>query len=186
MNNDDNNIINNNNNTIIRKHICDQNHEKWYEYIYYPYYKDSTHNSKHMFDIYTLTHVFWSAVLMYIISNMNLIELNTTLSATLSVTAIVSLIITVYFEYHENLPESIKKYRRLEIDSMGKTTYRGDTTINIFGDIIGNVIGIILIVLAMTDIMTIQDVLLILLLIFIYVTNVVGIEYWTDFISFLI
>lgn len=39
--------------------ICDQEHKNWYEHIYAPYSINSPHNSKHMFDIYSLTHIFF-------------------------------------------------------------------------------------------------------------------------------
>jgi hypothetical protein len=103
--------------------LCDQTHDNWYEHIYSPYYPNS-HNSKH-FDIYTHTHVFWRMLLMYIGKRL-FPDYKNFIVVTLFV-------ISTLFEVHENLPENIKMYKRIEIDSSGESSYRGDTLINSFG-----------------------------------------------------
>ena len=47
------------------------------------------------------------------------------------------------FEILENTQWFIEKYRLEEIKNMGKTDYHGDSFINVVGDIICNVIGIL-------------------------------------------
>ena len=49
---------------------------------------------------------------------------------------------STYFEYIENTLEGIQRYRRFEIDKSGKTSYRGDTYLNIIGDTIANLLGL--------------------------------------------
>lgn len=39
-------------------HICDQPHDHWYEQLFTRYYPYSPHNSKHLIDGYSLTHIF--------------------------------------------------------------------------------------------------------------------------------
>ena len=87
---------------------------------------------------------------------------------------------TTLFEIHENLPEQIIKYRRIEVDSSGKSSYRGDSLINLIGDIIGNVIGIYLALTLGNSITTI-----ILIILFLVITNVVGLSYWVEFLEFI-
>jgi hypothetical protein len=154
---------------IKRLHVCDQPH-KWYEQLYTKHYPGSPHNSKHMFDIYALTHVFWTAVLSLVVGI--IFGLN-------SYTIAGIVLYTMYFEYHENKIEQIIMYRRIEVDSSGHTTYRGDSTINIVGDIIGNILGLMLVLYTTT-----QNTLITLFVLFLYITSVVGIGYWTEFIEF--
>lgn len=156
---------------IKRLLFCDQPHNNIFDYIYYPHKKDSPHNSKHMFDIYFLTHIFWSIILalsLNIFDNKNHV-------------IIMSIIITTFFEIYENMKGQIIKYNRIEKNSSGESQYRGDSLINIIGDIIGNLLGIYL---AMKFNISIN--LIILIILFIVVTQIIGLNYWTEFIKFLI
>lgn len=150
--------------------ICDQPHEHWYQQIYNDYYPESPHNSKHLFDIYTLTHIFWSALITLILKKF--------MSTNYAV--ILTFLVTAAFEIFENLDAQIIKYRRIEVDSTGKSSYRGDSFINSIGDIIGNMIGIY-IGITLSN----QNTLIILLILFLVITNIVGFSYWTDFFQFL-
>ena len=91
------------------------------------------------------------------------------------------IVLTIMFEVYENLPQQIKKYRRIEISESKTTSYRGDSGINIIGDIIFNVIGVYLgyKLKTMTSLIT-------LFITFIGITRTVGFSYWTEFISFLV
>jgi len=89
-------------------------------------------------------------------------------------------ILTTLFEIYENLDEQIIKYNRIEKDSSGKSTYRGDSFINVLGDILFNLIGVLL-----GYYLSFHNSILILFIIFLVVTNVVGFNYWTEFISFI-
>ena len=152
--------------------ICDQLHGNWYENIYNSYYPNSPHNSKHLFDIYTLSHIFWSALLVIILKKI----FNDKLGLALPIGVF---LLTTYFEIHENTEEQIVKYRRIEIDSSG-TSYRGDSLINLIGDIIGNIIGIYL-GLALSN----QAISIVLVILFLVITNIVGFSYWLEFFEFL-
>jgi hypothetical protein len=151
---------------------CDQHHDNWYEYIYSPYYSNSPHNSKHMFDIYTLGHVFWQMLFMWIGKKI--------LPSHKKEVASILFIISSLFEFYENQPEQIIKYRRIEITSSGKTSYRGDSIINSFGDIIGNCIGIYLGYILEEDSM----IIFILIMFFFVITINIELVYWTDLIQF--
>lgn len=153
-------------------HVCDQKHKHWYEHIIQCHKPYSPHNSKHMFDIYSLTHIFWSLLLITILNKY--VDRYTSF-------IIMSIIVNI-FEIIENLPQNIVKYHRIEVDSSGKSEYRGDSTINIIGDIIFNMIGSYLGY-------TIKDnniITVILIVLFLSITQVVGLDYWTDFIKYVI
>lgn len=155
--------------------FCDQNHKYWWEYIYNSYTPNSPHNSKHLFDIYTQTHVFWS-VLLLLITNNTIRPYSHNIN---KIIVLLILLLIIYFEYHENQPEQIVKYRRVEIDSTGISSYRGDSLLNLLGDII---IGLISVYIAYNSSNKIN--IIILVLTFITITFVVGIDYWKDFIKF--
>jgi hypothetical protein len=160
------------------KLFCDHishnnNYNKWYEQIYSPYYINSPHNSKHLFDIYTLTHIFWAIIMT--------VFLKLFIKNNLAIFIFV-LVIKILFEIHENRPSQIIKYNRIEKDSSGNTTYRGDTLINSIGDIIGGIIGIY-IGLYITNYVVILSILSIL---FLVITNTVGISYWSEFFGFIL
>lgn len=150
---------------------CDQPHANMYDQIYASYYPKSPHNSKHLFDIYTNTHIFWLMLFMFI--GKKLCPDHKQEIATLL------LIASSWFEIYENQLEQIIKYRRIEINSMGETSYRGDSLINSIGDLLGNFIGIYL-GYNLDD----SFCLLILIALFFVVTSTVGFSYWTDFIEF--
>ena len=157
---------------IKRLHICDQSHDHWYEHIYSPYCVNSPHNSKHMFDIYSLTHIFWPLLFSWLFKK--LLNKN-------GYMFIAMIIITTLFEIHENIPKNIIRYRRVEINQSGHTTYRGDSTINIIGDILLNIIGIYIGFHFDNDVL----IGIILTITFLIVTIVVGINYWIEFIQYL-
>lgn len=158
---------------IKRLHYCDQPHNNWYEYIYSKHELGSPHESKHMFDIYSLTHTFWSLVLVLVLKYILGSDKNLKVG-------IISILITTFFEIYENLPNQIVKYNRIEIDSDGKSNYRGDSSINIIGDIIFNLIGIYFGLYFGKNMNFI-----ILLLLFLTITKVTGFSYWTNFIEYL-
>ena len=162
---------------IKRIPYCDQPHSHWWEYIYNSYSQNSPHNSKHFIDVYTLTHIFWSMLMVFIGKKINSKYLLG--AGNYTTTAIVAIIVTV-FEIHENLPEQIKKYHRIEVDSLGESTYRGDSTLNIVGDILFNFLGVYL-GYTMSD----SNAVCILAGLYIVITSVVGMSYWTDFFKFL-
>jgi len=155
--------------------LCDQKHNHWWEYIYNSYYPNSPHNSKHAFDIYTLTHIFWP-VLLVLIANNTIRPYNQNINR---IVIFLILFIIVYFEYHENQPEQIVKYRRIEIDSSGVSSYRGDSSVNLLGDI---VVGLLSVYIAYNS-SNITNIIL-LVLTFITITHIVGMTYWKDFIKF--
>lgn len=154
---------------IKRLHWCDQPHNYWYEHII-DFEPKSAHGSKHMFDIYSFTHIFWPLLLTLIAKK---------IFGTSIYVPIAIFIITTIFELYENIPENIIKYHRIEVDSSGESTYRGDSTINIIGDIIFNAIGIYIGYMYSDSVN-----LIILVLTFIVITSVVGIKYWTEFLRY--
>ena len=156
---------------ITRLHICDQSHTNWYEYIYSCFYPFSPHIDKHMFDIYSLTHLFWPMLLMLIS--------NAVFGKNIKF-AIFIIFFTTIFEIHENMENQIRKYHRIEVDSQGNSNYKGDSTINIIGDIIFNIIGVFLAYALSGDMSVV-----VLTMAFIIITYTVGFVYWTDFIKFL-
>lgn|SRR3990170_1473525 len=158
---------------IKRLLICDQPHKHWYEYIYNSYYPQSPHNSKHIFDIYSLTHIFWPMILVFI---------GKKIFGKSKWIPIIIFMVTTFFEIYENLPEQIIKYHRIEIDQDGKSSYRGDSLINLIGDILFNIIGICLGYYVDSWL----NFFIIILIVFTIITSVVGISYWTSFIKFLI
>lgn len=151
---------------------CDQPHAHWYEHIYSSYYPNSPHNSKHMFDVYTLTHVFWPMLFMWIGKKLIPFYKNEI--------AIILIILSSFFELYENQPNQIIKYRRIEINSSGKTNYRGDSVINSIGDILGNIIGVYLGYVIEED----ATFVFIMIMLFFIVTINVEFTYWTDFMQF--
>lgn len=151
---------------IKRLHMCDQNH-KWYEQIYWPYSPSSSHNSKHMFDIYSLTHIFWPAIFTHLLKK---------ITTSKKMAIIVVFIISSLFEIYENMPEQIIKYQRVEINSSRETSYRGDSTINVIGDILANIAGIYLgNYCPWTTVITT----------FFIITNTIGLNYWKEFVIYL-
>ena len=164
--------------------ICDQPHSSPIEYIYNKYYPNSPHNSKHMFDIYSFTHTFWS-MFVFVLLRLLLSKIN--FYITDLQLAIVVFLITSYFEIHENQEEQIIKYRRIEIDANGHSSYRGDTVMNIIGDIISNSIGIFLAyyLLNSSGGKYSNYVIPTLILIFGIITKVVGVGYWLEFFEFM-
>ena len=125
-----------------------------------------------MFDVYSLTHLFWAGLLMWGMSQ--------TLGYTFS-NAVIVAVITAVFEIHENMEQQIKNYRRIEIDQSGQTTYRGDSTINIIGDILFNLVGIYIAFYIRNPI----HIALILSGTFGIITHTVGLDYWIEFFKFL-
>lgn len=153
------------------KVICDQQHSSIIEHIYSPFKnQDSPHNSKHLFDIYSLTHIFWCMALAF------------TFLGRLSPKQIwiIALVLSIMFEIYENSPTQIEKYRRIETNSQGSSSYRGDTVINLIGDIITNMIGVYL---ALN--LPIYSVIMILVGLFIRITQVLGVKYWTETFQFI-
>ena len=151
--------------------FCDQAHNYWFEQIYWPYTIDSPHNSKHLFDIYSLTHVFWLLLLSMICKN--LFENRT-------IPIIFLIFLSTLFEIHENSSDQIIKYNRIEVNSLGQSSYRGDSLINSLGDIFCNIIGIYI---GYNYSNTVNIAVLILL--FLVITYTVGFSYWTDFFKFM-
>jgi len=151
---------------------CDQPHENWVEQIYTDYYSKSPHNSKHLFEIYSLTHIFWKIVLTVIIKQF---------CSNNKLNMIFIPLISVLFEIHENLDVNIKKYQRIEIDSQGFTSYRGDSIINIIGDIMCGILGVYIGLY-----FDVKIVIFILISLFIIITKILGLVYWNDFFKFLI
>lgn len=162
------------------KKLCDQPHSKWHEYIYHKYYPNSQHNSKHMFDVYSLTHTFWSFFLFVALRTI-LPKIN--FKITDFQLAMLVFVFTTYFEIHENEEEQIVKYRRIEINENGESSYRGDTMINILGDITSNSIGIYLGYILSNGLSS--YIIPVLLLLFGLITKIVGMGYWIEFFQFL-
>ena len=79
------------------------------------------------------------------------------------------------------MPKNIIRYRRVEINQSGHTTYRSDSTINIIGDILLNIIGIYIAFQFDNDFL----IGIILIVTFLVITIVVGINYWIEFIQYL-
>ena len=157
---------------IKRLLICDQPHKYWYEYLYNTYYPNSPHNSKHLFDIYSLTHLFWPMLLTFLCKN---------IFGNNILIPIILIILTTYFEIHENLEKQIIKYYRIEVNSNGQSSYRGDSLINSVGDILVNIFAIYIAFNA-TNITT----LIILFILFGVITKIIGFSYWIEFLGFLL
>jgi hypothetical protein len=151
-------------------YICNQPHQFPYEYLYSSYQIDSPHNSKHLFDIYTLTHVFWLIVLASLGKMIN----NSYILPIIFVSS-------VFFEMYENDHRQIIKYNRIETDSYGYSSYRGDSAMNVVGDIIGNIVGIYI-----GMFFSGKAVIIILVALFAVITQVVGLSYWTDLPQFFV
>jgi VanZ family protein len=154
------------------KVICDQQHSSVIEHIYSPFKnQDSPHNSKHLFDIYSLTHIFWCMALS--LMSFTFLRLSS------KQIWVITVILSIMFEIHENSPPQIEKYIRIEVNSQGRSSYRGDTYINLIGDIISNMIGVYL---ALN--LSIHSVIMILFGLFIRITQVLGVKYWTEMFQF--
>jgi hypothetical protein len=97
------------------------------------------------------------------------------------VIAILLTIFTTAFEIYENLPKQIVKYHRIEVDSTGESSYRGDSTINIAGDIIFNMMGIYI----GYKVDNLTHAILILLIKSVIITKTIGFNYWTESFSFM-
>ena len=89
-------------------------------------------SSIHLFDFYSITHLFWPFLIA-------LILLQFPLSKGLII--VVTFIIATLFEVLENQDWFIDRYRLQEEDDLGKSNYFGDSRINIFGDILSNLAG---------------------------------------------
>jgi hypothetical protein len=177
--NNDKNIKNKNINNkcviVKRLHYCDQPHDHWYEHIFHKYYLGSKHQSKHMIDDFTLTHIFWPILFYYLLKVINI-----------HCPEMIVLICTSFFEIYENMEHQIVKYHRIEIDSSGESTYRGDSTINIIGDLMSHVISIYVAIYLFNTKNNHLNILLTLLILFCTITKLVGISYWTEFMEFMI
>ena len=161
-------------------YLCNQPHSKWHEHIYHKYYPNSPHNSKHMFDVYSLTHTFWSFFLFVVLRSL-LPKIN--FKITDIQLGLVVFAFTTYFEIHENQEEQIIKYRRIEINESGESSYRGDTIINIIGDIVSNSFGILLGYVLSNGCSS--YIIPALLGLFALITKIVGMGYWIEFFQFL-
>lgn len=157
---------------IKRLYVCDQPHDNWYEHIITPHYSKSPHNSKHLIDAYSLTHVFWPMLLTFVLRKM----FNNHPSIPIIVFGICFI-----FEIIENQKDSIIKYRRIEIDSNGSTSYRGDSMLNIVGDLMFNVAGIYLAMNIESD----QIIVFVIVMLFFMIVQIVGMQYWVDFLNFI-
>jgi hypothetical protein len=131
------------------------------------------HGSKHLFDIYSLTHTFWGLVTTILLLQVTPSSHKNKILITIS-----SLFIA--FEIHENLESQIIRYRRFEKDAQGGTSYRGDSTINIIGDIVTSLLGIYL-----GAVLAPSAAMFSLTIIFILVTRVLSLSYWVEFLKFL-
>lgn len=151
---------------------CDQPHNCPLEHIFSYYPPMSPHGSKHMFDQYSLTHFWWSLVITLI--------LRLVIKDTKKLVIIQTLLVSVIFEVIENSPSHIKRFQRIEIDSSGKTNYRGDTVINLIGDIMCNTLG-----LWVGITIPVQYSILLLIILVPVITMLIGEKYWTEFFSFL-
>ena len=157
---------------IKRQFICDQPHQHWYEYLYNSYETNSPHNSKHFLDIYSLTHIFWFTLLSMMLKNMKILN---------DEYIIIGLVmLSVLFEIHENTDKQIILYHRIEQSTTGVSSYRGDSFINVIGDIMCNLIGVY-IGFSVNN----YSSSIFLIILFIIITKIVGFEYWTDFFKFL-
>lgn len=152
--------------------ICDQKHKNWYEHIYSPHYINSPHNSKHLFDIYSLSHLF-TFLLLGIITK-NLFGNNIIVILLLVLSGII-------FEIYENSEEQIIKYRDIEYNSSSSYSYSGDSKLNIFGDIISNIFGIYLAYNFPNNFNIIVSISL-----FVMLTSELGFNYWTDAFRFML
>jgi len=126
-----------------------------------------------MFDIYSVTHIFWPLLLMWICrtlfpNNKNKI-------------VFILIIAVVLFEVVENTESEIIRYRRIEINDKGETTYRGDSTINVIGDIMMNLLGITL-GYYLND----SNCLTVLILLTATITSVLDTNYWISFFNFVV
>lgn len=157
---------------IKRQFKCKEKHKYWYEYLFHFHKHNSPHNSQHMFDVYSLTHLFHSMLLTLIFVFMfgKRHDIPTAV-----------LLFKLIFEIYENTETQIKKYHRIEINSMGESSYYGDSVINIIGDMIMGIIGVYI-----AFNYNITNVIKILFMLFITITTFIGTSYWTDFMYFLI
>jgi len=96
------------------------------------------------------------------------------------VAIIIMIVLAFTFEIHENLDKQIVLYHRIEQTSTGLSSYRGDSFVNVIGDLLCNFIGIA-IGYQTNSFVTI----VILTILFITITKNLGLEYWDDFFKFL-
>lgn len=130
------------------KWMCDKPHSLLGHLVYAKYPDGfSDHNSTHMFDAYSLTHVFWGMVTMAAVL---IILPHTRFKDWLKPKPILIAFIvgSILFELGENAQKSIMnaninmgKGLNLELDSNGLPSYNGDSLLNIFGDTLCNVAG---------------------------------------------
>lgn len=155
---------------IKRLFKCDEPHKYWFEQIFTFHYPNSPHNSQHMFDVYSLTHVFATCAMTFIVRK---------LFGNRHDIPLAIFLLKIIFEIYENSPKQVDKYHRVEVDSSGKSSYYGDSTINIIGDMISSGIGIYL------GYQSDSNVLLTLFCLFFVITARVGWQVWQDFFYFL-
>lgn len=91
---------------------------------------DGPSTSKKLFDIYSLSHFVHGFIIYFVLSNI----INNPI-----IIVIIGILLEILWEWFENTPYIINKYR----SKSQFTNYRGDSTINILGDILVTVIGII-------------------------------------------
>lgn len=151
---------------------CDQPHDNPLEHILSYYPPMSPHGSKHMFDQYSLTHFWWSLLVTLL--------LKLVIKDTKRLVIVHIVLVSIIFEIIENSPTHIKRFQRIEIDSSGKTNYRGDSVINLIGDIMCNLLGLYIGVT-----LPIEYSILLLVVLVPVITTLVGSKYWTEFFSFL-
>lgn len=151
---------------------CDQPHDNPLEQIFSYYPPMSPHGSKHFLDQYSLTHFWWSLLVTLL--------LKFVIKDTKRLVIVQIVLISIIFEVIENSPGHIKRFQRIEIDSSGKTNYRGDSVINLIGDIMCNLLGLWVGVTLPEE----YSVLLLVVLVPI-ITVLIGEKYWMEFFSFL-
>jgi len=157
---------------IKRLFVCEEPHNNWYEYIYSYHNKNSPHNSQHMFDIYSLTHILASCVITYIFRKLQYD--NKQYNIIVSV-----LLLKIIFEIYENTPKQISRYNRVEVNSAGGSSYYGDSIINVAGDMISSIIGIY--IGYQPDYVVFSAILLL----YVIITFRLGMNVWYDFFYFM-
>lgn len=149
---------------------CDQPHNSWIEQIYTPFF-NSPHNSQHFFDIYSLCHIF-SYLLVGSICK-NIFGYNKIVITILAFSGLV-------FEMIENSGTEVKKYSEIEKESRGFSGYRGDSAINVIGDVLSDLFGLYL-----AYNLSNQATIGVLLALFVVMTYFLGFSYLTDFAKFI-
>lgn len=156
---------------VKRLYACDQPHDKWYEHIMGLYAPKTHHDSKHMFDSASLSHIFFSLLATYI---------SRKIFGQKMFVPITVFLVSTGFEVYENLPDQINEYYQVELENSKVSTYTGDSIINVIGDIMSNILGIYI---GYTCSDAVILVVLALLLILITITN--GREFWAEAFGFL-